>query len=259
MRSGVCYGELSAPLPSAEQHCGPRRGPTLGPTGPHLSLPSGPPSRLGSERPSSSTSWSFPLVRGARPSLRAPTIPPCPLGVGSGAQPPGRSRPPVLNETPLRPSCPGWASAWWWQGEVPRTEDVQRFVQKTKGVCLSVPPGRGQPSPSWPQRSEPPSPAGPGAHSASIHEFPAPGRQTASWLSLWETEREGKQPLGRRHLGMEAKTPGERAWSRRGSRSEGWGGAEVGLGARLEEPRHSQATRDMACDRRPLEVCTWWD
>ena len=78
-----------------------------------------------------------------------------------------------------------------------RDRRLKTFVQKTKGVCLSVPQRRGQP------RAELApglgaslcSSSAPGCCFEPIHEFTAPpGQQTASWLSLWETESGKNSP-----------------------------------------------------------------
>lgn len=122
-------------------------------------------------------------------------------GPGWGAQPPERSRPALPNEPRLRKTA---AAAPSGLGQClvvaalnPQDRGLKRFVQETKrgSVCPTearAAQGRAGPGPSEPL---PFSSLVPGYSFVSIHEFTAPpGRQTASWLHLWETESGRNSP-----------------------------------------------------------------
>lgn len=111
-----------------------------------------------------------------------------------------------------------------------------------------------------------PSPARPGELFVSIHEFAAPGRQTASWLPLRETEREAQQSLGWCHLGMAArsKSQGRQSQEQEGETEQGVGRAEAAQCQRCGtlawstggNTGPSWVARGIPRERRPLQACT---
>lgn len=155
--------------------------------------PGCPPSYPSSQAWPRTCSLSLPVWRG--PGAGAPREKPasCPRG----------ARPGEAAATPPAGPVPGGGS------RVPRTEDPQRFVQHTKGVCLSVClPRRGQPRARGPSTHPPPPAAWPRALCV-IHE-PGLGKADSNLAPSLGNRTVEPQRLDRCHLRTEIKTPGER-------------------------------------------------